>query len=438
MSLPIGRRLAVMLCASLAAFACGDGSGESAVSGGAHPSQAQATPRPPRPRDPELHEVRRALEKGRGDLALSLLERMQGFEPECLRARAELLRGESVAALAALERARALDSGHPELFATEAELLATLDRIQAAADVLAEGLRRAGTDPALLRAQGVIELRNQGRGRQALEALERARALDPELPFLAWPLAQAHLLVGRAALEKTPAEATFHARAARALWPDLDGALDDALELEAEGLAGELRFEESIALYEELEKRGKSYGETPAILHQRCATRCLLQRERARAIEHYLAARRLGMNDEGLGFGADLLVEEGRLALERGLSAAEASDWGAAENEFARALELVPGDPEAEDHLAVARFQREDYRGAAQAWERVLERAVTSGTPLAEPVPLNLAKAWRLAGERGKARAVLSDLLDREPEGSWSADARELLLVLEAEELVGK
>jgi predicted Zn-dependent protease len=359
---------------------------------------------------------------------------MQGFEPECLRARAELLRGEPVAALAALERARALDSSQPELFATEAEILATLDRIQAAADVLAQGLRLAGADPALLRAQGVIELRNQGRGRQALEALERARARDPELPFLKWPLAQAHLLVGRGLLEKAPAEATFHARAARALWPELD----DARELEAEGLAGELRFEEAIALYEELETRGRSYGETPAILHQRCATRCLLEHERARAVEHYLAARALGMNDEGLGFGLELLVEESQLAVERGLSAAEGGDWVGAEGAFARALELVPGDLVAEDHLAVARFQRANYRGAAEAWERVLARAEKHGVPLADPVPLNLAKAWRMAGERAEARGVLSRLLDREPEGLWSAEARELLLVLEAEELAGQ
>ena len=406
--------------------ACGSGSGAALVAAPAPPSHSRA-------RDPGLAEARAAIEHGRGALASALLERVQGFEPECLRARTALLAGDPVGALAALERARALDAAHPELFATEAEILATLDRLRAAADVLADGVRRAGSDPALLRAQGVIELRNQGRGRQALEALERARALDSELPFLRWPLAQAHLLVGRGRLEKAPAEARAHARAALGLWPELV----DALELEAEGLAGELRFEEALARYAELEARGRSYGETPAILHQRCATRCLLEHDRARAIEHYLAARRLGLDDEGLGFGAELLQEERRLALERGLSAAEAEDWGRAEDEFARALVLVPDDLEAEDRLAVARFQRADYRGAAEAWERVLTRAPHRGGELSDPVPLNLAKAWRLAGERARARQVLSDLLDREPAGPLSASARELLLVLEAEELAG-
>jgi len=428
-------RLVLVCCAICCAGleACGSGSEGSAASVVAAP-QPSAPARGVQARDPGLAAIRAAIEDGRGDLALALLEHRQGFEPECLRARAELLAGEPVEALSALERARSLDSGHPDLVATEAEILAALDRIQAAADLLTEGMRRAGPTAALFRAQGVIELRNQGHGERALAALERARALDPELPFMRWPLAQAHLLVGRGRLEKQPAEATRHARAARELWPDLD----DALELEAEGLAGELRFEEALARYAELETRGRRYGETSAILHQRCATRWLLEHDRGRAIEHYLAARALGMDDRGLGFGVALLAEESRLALERGLAAAEARDWAEAQVEFARALELAPGDLEAENHLAVALFQNADYRGAAESWERVLARAVEADLVLPDPVPLNLAKAWRLAGEGARARRVLSDLLDRDPSGEWSAPARELLLVLEAEELAGE
>ena len=79
-----------------------------------------------------------------------------------------------------------------------------------------------------------------------------------------------------------------HALAALALEPDLDA----ALELQAEGLTGELRFEEAIACYGRLEERGLEFGQTPAILHQRCATRMLLEHDRPGAIEHYLAARR--------------------------------------------------------------------------------------------------------------------------------------------------
>src|SRR5262249_10914642 len=118
--------------------------------------------------------------------------------------------------------------------------------------------------------------------------------------------------------------------------------------------------------------------------------------------------------------------------------AADAGDWERAEGEFARALELVPGDLEAENHRAVARFQRQDYRGAAEGWEKVLARSLEEKLELPDPVPLNLAKAWRLAGEPAKARAVLSALLDRDPDGPLSQQARELLFRLEAEDMAAK
>jgi tetratricopeptide (TPR) repeat protein len=414
---------ALVACALLAA--CGGGSEGGKQAGAAAPAVRSA------PRSPELAEVRALIERERGDLALPLLERVPGFEAECLRARAQFLVGDSVAALASLTRARALDEHQPETWGTEAELMARMERVRGAAEILATAIARFGPAPALFRAQGVLELHQQGRAAQALEALERARALDPELPFLAWPLSRAHLLVGRARLEHAPAEATAHAMAARAL----DPLLLDARELEAEGLAGELRFEEALAIYDELAATGRSYGDTPALLAQRCATRCLLAHDRAGAITHYLDARARGLDDEGLGFGLTILAEEHDAALERGLAAAESGDWTAAERAFARALELVPGDLAAENHLGVARFQREDFRGAAEAWAGVLARSRASGTVLPDPVALNLAKAWRLAGERERARAVLSELVDREPDGPWSEAARELLFVLEAEAL---
>jgi len=423
----IGRLLSLTLILGWAA--CGEvehGRGELRVAS----VQDRSRPR----RDPELAEVRSALEAGRGDLALTLLERVEGFEPECLRARAALLEGDAVEALRRLEIARGLAPDHPELWATEAEILASLDRLEAAAKALEEGRKRAGDDPALERALGVIQLRNQGHAREALQALERARARDPELPFLRWPLSEAHRLVGRSLCSEAPGEALAHARAACALEP---GSLE-ALELEAEALAANLQFEEALVRYGELAARGRDYGETPALLHQRCATRLLLEHERAGAVEHYLQARALGLDDEGLGFGSAVLLEEARLARERGSADIEAEDWAAAEREFARAMELDPRDFVAENHLAVARFQRGDYRAAAEGWERVLVRASAEELLLPDPVALNLARAWRLAGERERARGALAGYLDREPEGEWSASARELLEVLEAEELAGK
>lgn len=383
---------------------------------------------------PELAAAREAVEFGYGERGLALLERVQGFEAGLLRARAHFLAGDSVAALAELEEARTLDPGNPEVAALEVELLAALDRLQGAAEILGRAMKGAGHHPALLRAQGVIELRLSGHGREALAALERARALDPELPFLRYPLAQAQVLAGRADLEARPAEALARAQAAGKSWPGLVA----ALELEAEAHVALLDYGAALTAYEALEAQGQDHRALRASLEQRWAMLCLLDRDREQALEHALAARALGLSKEELGFTAELLAEAAEAALERGLVAAEREDWSSAGDEFARALELAPEDLVARNHLAVAHFERQDYRAAAEAWSLVWSLARRDGVELPDPVPLNLAKAWRLAGERGLARAALEELLTLDPEGSWSESARELLFQLEAEELAGK
>ena len=419
-------RRATLLALALLLAACGSDSTPSA-------SVAAAPPPAPRSRarDPELAPVIAALEAGRGDHALELLERVDGFEAACLRARAFTLEGDAVAALRNIEDARALAPDHPELYATQAEILTLLGRLPGAADALEEGLKRCGNDPALERARGVIELATSGRAKQGLEALERARAHDSTLPFLAWPLSQGHLLVGRSILQDQPLEALAQARAAQLTAPGST----DARELEAEALTGALRLEEAISVYEALEREGKDYGETPAVLHQRCATLKLLEHDRSGAVEHYLAARAGGLSRDTLGFGNEILAEEADSALERGIARAEAEDWKAAESEFRRARELEPDSLEAWNHVGVACFQQRDYSGAIEAWEGVLERAGRSGTKLPDPVALNLARAQRLAGRPEDARTVLERFLDGEPEGPWSDEARGLLEALEAEAL---
>lgn len=374
------------------------------------------------------------LEEGRGREAREDLAGSEGFAAECLRARAALLEGDPVAALRWIESARGLAPDAAELWGTEAEILASLDRLEGARESLTEGLARAGATAELERARGVIELRTSGHGLQALQALEHAQALDPDLPFLRWPLGAAHVLVGRTRLTDFPGEALAHARAARALAP----ASLEARELEAEALAALLDFEGALVLYEELAREGRDVGEQPALLHRRCATRCLLERDREGAIRHYLMARALGLDEEGLGFGAEVLAGESEAALARGIERAGAQDWPAAESEFARALELDPASLAARNHLGLARFQREDFRGAAEIWEELLARAESAGLSLPDPLPLDLARAWRLAGEPGAGRAVLSRYLDRDPDGEWSQPARELLAALEAEALAGK
>jgi len=386
------------------------------------------------PVDPRVRNAVRALEAGLPDAAWIVLDQLGdsiGVDGPLLRARAALLEGDAVGALREIEAARELAPDDGRVYATEAEVLVGLDRIQGAQAAVREGWKRAGRTAELERARGVLLIRTPGGAQEGLIALEAAHELNPELPFLAFPLAQAHMLVGRRLLGTTPEESLRHAASALAFDPD-----DlDFLELKAEALAALLRFEAALAIYARLVEDGRELGLGPALLHQRCATQLLLQKDRAGAIEHYLMARALGIDDEGLGFGATVLAEEANQAIDTGIERFDAGELEPAARLFEQALVFDPGNLEARNHLAVTRFRQEDFRAAAEQWSRVLEVARTLNLDLPDPVHLNLARAWRLAEESTQARAVLSAYLDSDPEGRWAEDTREMLALLEAEEL---
>ena len=80
-------------------------------------------------------------------------------------------------------------------------------------------------------------------------------------------------------------------------------------------------------------------------------------------------------------------------------------------------------------------FRTERYGAAGEAWETVLETARAQGVRLPDPVHLNLARAWLAAGDDERALGVLSEYLDREPEGEWSEETRAFLTALEADRL---
>ncbi len=383
--------------------------------------------------DPRLQDAERALEAGLPDAAWVLLEKLAGrteAEVFLLRARAALAEGDGVGALRELEDARALHPEDPEVAGVEVEVLAALDRLPAAGDALKEAHKRFGRTAVLERARGILLLRTSGKGREALAALEQARELAPALPFVDFPLAQAHGLAGRAALsEGRLEEASDHARAALAR----DPSDPDLRELEADARAALLDFEGALAILDGLAAEGRENPATRAALHQKLATRLLLERRRPEAIEHVLAARSLGLDDEGLGFGATLLAEEGNAAIERGIAAFEAGDLVRAEDEFRGALRLDPGALEARNHLGIVRFRREDYAGAAELWEKVLESARERSIELPEPVHLNLARALRLLGQVDRARGRLEEYLGRAPGGEFAEETRDLLRRLETE-----
>ncbi len=387
------------------------------------------------PSDPRLADAAAALEAGLPDAARTLLEKLEGTsdpEADLLRARAALAEGDGVEALRAVADARALAPRDPDAAAVEIEVLAALGRVESAAEKLREVQKTLGRTGALERARGVLELRTPGRGREAVAAFERARELEPDLAFVDFPLAQAHLLAGRACLgERKAEEALEHARAARSH----DGANPEYRELEAEALCELLDFEAALSIYDELQAEGRELGATRALLHHRLATRLLVESRRAEALEHYLAARELGSSDEELGFGAALLMEAANEALERGIDAYEKNELDEAGAAFERALRLDPSCLEAKNHLGVVRFRRADYRGAAELWQQVLASSAERSLELGDPVHLNLARAWNLAGETERARAVLTAYLERFPAGDFSQETRALLERLDEDPL---
>ncbi|HED66199.1 MAG TPA: tetratricopeptide repeat protein [Planctomycetes bacterium] len=378
--------------------------------------------------DPRVADIRRALAAGLPDAAWTLLDSVGdslGAEGDLLRARAALLEGDGVGALREIEAAKQeSERPDPRVLATEVEILASLDRLDAAREALRDAYAEVGRGAELERARGWVLLRTPGGAREGLTALETARELDPDLPFLEHPLLQAHLLVGREALTNEAADqALAHALLARQLAPDDP----DARELEADARAALLDFDGAIPLYEELREEGRGSDDAIATLQQRRGTFLLLKGRRDEAIEAYRAARELGLDDEGLGFGADLLAEEAVKRVDAASEAFAAGDLEAAETGFSSALELDPANLEARDHLAVCRFKLGDFEGAAMGWRRVLESARERGIELPDPVHLNLARAWHAAGTPERAREVLEEYLASEPDGPWAEATREML-----------
>lgn len=417
-------RLGGLLLASAAGLlACGE-----------ERSAGAADPRPQaeEARDPRLAEARLALEDGFPDAAWTLLDQIGGgdIETGLLRARAALLEGDAVGALREVEAVRS-DGAGAELYATEVEILAALDRLVSAREILREAYARVGRVPALERARGVVLLRTPGGAVEALAALEGAYAGRPRPGFIGFPLAQARLLVGRQKLSEDPQAALHLARLARSF----DATHPDYRELEAEALSAAMLFGQALEIYASLEADGHSFGDTPALLHQKFATSLLLDGDREGATGQYLRARELGLDDEGLGFGSEVLEEAATRRIDEGIALFGEKRFDPAAEAFAEALALSPENLEARNHLGVVRFQLEDYAGAARAWKKLLQKARKAAVALPDPVHLNLARAWRLAGRVEKAREVLSDYLDREPDGRWSEATRDLLARVELEEL---
>jgi len=378
--------------------------------------------------------LRELLDLGLLDQARPLLDQLAstlGPEAELLSARAAALGGDWTEATRCIERARAQDPTDVRVYATAAELHAAAGRLETAGGELARGAAACGITPEIERAQGVLELSREGGAGRGLALIERALARDPWLPFVARAQGQANLLLAKRAMaERRPREALALVR--RSLQHDPGEA--DAQRFLADALSAAGDFEGALAVLERLAEAGEPLAVELALSHKKAAMAAILAQRRPEALEHLRRARDLGLTPEELGSGADMLLVAADEEVRQGSAAYRDRDLAAARAHFERALELDPDHLSAHNHLAVVLLGLEEPAPAAEHWRHVLDVAAAEGLDLPDPVHLNLATALVRQGEREAARALLSQHLERAPDGCWAADTRRYLEALDRED----
>jgi len=433
-------RRSILLAALLALVSSCDPDSKPEVAAPSPPPVAKTSSEPARPlgppqlpRDRTEGYLAAAAAYERGDFAKSEELRLKlpsSFDVELLGARLLAARGDEIAAVRAIESARARLPGQTRVQATAAEIHAAALRFDSAEAEIREGLALSGPTPDLTRARGVLALVRENGARKGLEHLLAAREAEPALEFCAQPLSQAHLLLGNAALAAQDAlDAAGHAKAALAAQPDdLDATL-----LLSDALAAAGEFAQALELRERALERGADVRGALGLLYARAGTAALLAPERPLAVQRFLRARELGLSDEELGFGATVLEEELRAAVDAGVTAYDAGSFAEARAKFTEALRFDRASIEVHNHLGVVNFKLGEFAAAVDEWTQVLDLARKSSLALPEPVHLNLARALHKAGRRDEIRKVLDDYLAREPQGEFAAETREMLARLDAE-----
>jgi tetratricopeptide (TPR) repeat protein len=380
-----------------------------------------------------LTRLRQAIDRGRVDdaeaRAVLADESVPAAERLLLRARISALSGHDTDAMREIEDARKLAPDDPCVYATAAEIYAGLSQSSLALQEVFRGEKQCGASSELVRAKGILAIGRQGHAVNGLALLEQALAADPKIPFIDRALGQAHLLVAK---ERTKANdlagALEHARASLAHDPDEI----DAHRFLAETLSARQEWEAAAAELQSLVDRGERLEAELALTYKNAAVAAVLRGDRERALDHFAAARKLGLTDAELGFGAEQLAIEAQKRLEAGVEAYKAKDLATAERELRRALDLEPNQIQAQNHLAVVLFKQRNYTEAVHLWQRVIATARAEKIDLPEPVHLNLAKAQVQEGDREGAALTLEEYLDRQPSGEWAAPTREMLASLPA------
>ncbi len=443
------------------------------------PSQVQSpsawidAARVPRSADPRVAEARLALDHGQLESSRALVPGAASLagppEGDLLLARLCLLEGDMNGAETALGRARRSHPLDPRVLATSVEIHAWGGMLQTAEGELAAVAQRGGTvAPELLRARGVVLISSPGGARLGLALLEQAQGLDPNLPFMARSLGQAYLLVGRSYMGTDRALALQHARAAVEADPgELDALvfLGDTLILNGE-------WGDALKTFEETLLRGRTMELELAGHYKRAGFVALAQGHRSLAIQSFLRAKELGLQDEELGTAGTVLrvearkvfaelaaagedpegeaeraeklalvraldprlpelqVYDGSLKISEGIAALEAEEFSLAGELLDQALALDPGAVEAHLYRGHVFFAQQDFLAAAEQWHWVLDDLRLDGVELPEPLHLRIADALMQGGKTQGAREVLQAYLVLEEGGRWVEQTRQLLQIL--------
>lgn len=324
------RVLPVALLAAASLVACGGSDDASSASGTSNSVEASSIGR--RLEDPKAANVRELIDRGRPDLARSVIDSFDadlvarlGVEDPLLRARLSFLEGNEAVWLGLIEEARALDPKDPRPYATAAEIYAAMGRHEAAKAELERGAAMAGSiTPELQRAQGVLSIVLPGGAKTGLQYLQAAYRADDGLPFIARPLGQAFYLMAQVAAAEDQGELAVE-RLESSLGFDPQDA--DARLLYAKLLISVRKdVVQGLDLMEQLYAEGEPIQADLGRHHWRAGLIAQLQGEREAARKYYLRSKELGCPDVESGTARDFLREEAKSSIQVAMRAAEVGD----------------------------------------------------------------------------------------------------------------
>lgn len=432
------------------------------------PEEAPAVTSRLRSTDPRVVAAREAIDRGQLELARGLVRQVEssaGIEGPLLAARVAALAGKDSEAGRKIEEARLMDPTDARVYSTAAELHAAGGRMETAEREIQRGLEACGVTPEIERARGIFMIVTPGGAQQGLQLLESAIKSDPELPFVARALGQAHLVVAKL-YDKAGEPVLSLKHIERSL--EFDPEELDARRFHADALAGIGDLGAAVAIYEQLMQEGEPLSADLANLYWRIGVAALAQKKRDQSIAAFLRARSLGMNDDDLSTGglvleseadtkvllarqafeegdlefAEALVKEARelwprSAAARGEHASyevfrgqESGDLETSISHYRKAVEIDPNSYEGHYFLGTALRISKDFEGAARELAWVVDSARIDEMVLPDPVHLALAQVQFEGGETDASVLTLETYLTQQPFGMYVDQTRELLDVI--------